>query len=136
MRWWFRTVAFAQPPKTTSVCLETGKLIKNGFGQVGLELNRPCFMRQRPLDETSIVGLATVRCHKALTCSVLVFLTHPISHSDGPFLSFSVQGSKREQPHQDHEGGFCRTEAPASVVSVSFCLVPSRLSYVSLQTQV
>lgn len=41
--WWFRTVALAQPPETTSVCLETSELIKNGFGQVGFELNRQGF---------------------------------------------------------------------------------------------
>lgn len=46
--WWFRTVALEQPPWTTLVCLETSELIKNGFRQVGFELNRQCFVSGDP----------------------------------------------------------------------------------------
>lgn len=41
--WWFRTVALAQPPYTTSVRLETRKLIKNGFGQVAIRVKQAVF---------------------------------------------------------------------------------------------
>lgn len=41
--WCFLTVALAQPPESTSVCLKTSELIKNGFGQVDFELNRQGF---------------------------------------------------------------------------------------------
>lgn len=46
--WWFRTVALEQPPWTTLVCLEIRELIKNGFRQVGFELNRQFFVSGDP----------------------------------------------------------------------------------------
>lgn len=83
---WFCTVALAQPPKTTSVCVETSKLIKNGFGQVGLHLNK-CVL----LDlKKSLDGIKTIlHCandsfctghskSSSNTCFVFVLLTYYI----------------------------------------------------------
>lgn len=58
---WFRAVALAQPPETTSVCLETSELIKNGFGQVGFELNRQGFFPSiyGPFDEIFLIEVVS-----------------------------------------------------------------------------